>query len=169
MRDTFDYFTVWAVIAVICSLVIIVLGRVLGRPQSWLCAFFIPLTAVVSLIGTDTVGYHLEIPKTNSRKKVIRSHLWLHTVPLYASLIVLCNWKHVVGEEKLTNRKILTGGGLLAAFAGAYCNTKLDSGETFLDKISTVYNTKDPLMFVLVGTFIAIATSLSLREYSKHI
>ena len=164
MRDnSFDYFTIWSVIAVITSIIIIMIGKLLGCPQPWLAMFFIPLTSIVSLIGTDTVGYHLNIPDTKTRKKVIRSHLWLHTIPLYISFLTICHWDKIVGKSA-SNRDMMIGLGLLATFFASYSFTELDTGEKHLKKLEKVYNTRDPTYFIIVGICIAIVTSLSLKS-----
>lgn len=166
-ENNFDYFTLWSVVAVIVSILIIILGKLLGRPQPWLAMFFIPLTTVVSLIGTDTVGYHLNIPTTKDRKKVIRSHLWLHTIPLYISFLTVCNWNSVVGK-KATNKDMMIGMSLLLSFFACYSSSPLDTGEKHLEKIKEVYNTKDPVYFIIVGICIAIVTSFATRTASKN-
>ena len=93
----------------------------------------------------------------------MRNHMWMHTVPMFSSMVLLSNWGFFIGTP-LSPMHALSGFVGAATLFASWLFKPLDTGELWERKIAAVYNTKDTYAFLTAGaTFGVVALLMTYR------
>ena len=160
MSSNLDYFTYWNALSYAIGFTALCGCKVAHKEARWLAVYLICSSLVVCIIGTWVLAFRMKIPRQFHRK-VLRTQLWLHVMPLVLSFMIISIWPILVGKRATSNDAMLGLLGLAVLFT-AWCSIpESTSRATFLKKIEVVYQTEESLMLVCIGIVIAGVASLT--------
>lgn len=154
------YFTVWLNACIYASIVFSFCLRLVGESLPSAGVFVIMSSVLLGVLGNDYVKRYCESGDGEGRgKSLIQSNFRLHVLPLILSVVLLCFWRTVFGEEATWESFQLGIVYMLLVFV-LYMLTPLKDGSKYFTKLKQVYQLENPVRYVFVASLLCVASGL---------
>ena len=172
LHDASAYMTYWYVYCIVAAYAAVGVARVVPALRQYaapLAGFIVTASCLVGVMGAEVVSNRMRLAPSELLL-TLRSHVFLHVLPLYGALLLIAFWRVAVGRRLSVRAATCSLAATMVIFL-VWCMTPTNDPmmATWGLKITHVYHVTFPFTYVCAGVLVATLGAVAATFASRGV